>query len=86
MCRKARDLGIRQLIQNGATWLACTDADSVVSPDWLRCQILHQPTDAICGIVTLDDLSRLSVMKQKIFIALSGLYESSPYSWRKFKF
>lgn len=28
---KARDLGIRQLIQNGATWLACTDADSVVS-------------------------------------------------------
>ena len=62
---KARDLGIRQLIQNGATWLACTDADSVVSPDWLRCQILHQPTDAICGIVTLDDLSRLSVMKQK---------------------
>ncbi len=62
---KARDLGIRQLIQNGATWLACADADSVVSPDWLRCQILHQPTDAICGIVTLDDLSRLSVMKQK---------------------
>ncbi|MFX5298903.1 glycosyltransferase [Acinetobacter baumannii] len=66
---KARDLGIRQLIQNGATWLACTDADSVVSPDWLRCQILHQPTDAICGIVSLDDLSRLSVMKQKKYLS-----------------
>lgn len=35
---KARDLGIRHLIGRGVTWIACTDADTVVSPDWLRYQ------------------------------------------------
>ena len=45
--------------------VACTDADTVVSPDWLRYQIQHQPTDAICGTVTLDDFSHLSITKQQ---------------------
>lgn len=66
---KARDLGIRQLIQNGASWIACTDADTIVSSDWLSCQIRHQPTDVICGIVTLDDLSHLSAQKQKKYLS-----------------
>ena len=35
---KARDLGIRQLIDQGVTWVACTDADTIVDPDWLLCQ------------------------------------------------
>lgn len=66
---KARDLGIRHLIGCGVTWIACTDADTVVSPDWLRYQIQHQPTDAICGTVTLDDLSHLSISKRQKYLA-----------------
>jgi len=66
---KARDLGIRHLIERGVTWIACTDADSVVSPDWLLHQIQHQPTDAICGTVTLDDFSHLSVARQQKYLA-----------------
>jgi len=66
---KARDVGIRHLIERGVTWIACTDADSVVSPDWLLYQIQHQPTDAICGTVSLDDLSHLSMIKQQKYLA-----------------
>lgn len=62
-------LGIRHLIRRGVTWIACTDADTVVSPDWLRYQIQHQPTDAICGTVTLDDFSHLSITKQQKYLA-----------------
>jgi len=66
---KARDLGIRHLIERGVTWIACTDADTVVSPDWLLYQIQHQPTDAICGTVSLDDLSHLPPIKQQKYLA-----------------
>ena len=65
---KARDLGIRQLIDQGVTWVACTDADTIVDPDWLLCQMRHQPTDAICGIVILDDLSHLSIQQQQKYL------------------
>lgn len=66
---KARDLGIRQLIDQGVIWVACTDADTIVDSDWILCQMLHQPTDAICGVVTLDDLSHLSVQQQQKYLA-----------------
>lgn len=65
---KARDLGIRHLIQQGARWIACTDADTIVEPDWLLRQMQHQPTDAICGIVMLDDLSQLPPEKQQKYL------------------
>jgi len=66
---KARDFGIRHLIQQGVTWVACTDADSIVDPDWLLCQMHHQPTDAICGIVVLDNLNHLSAPQQQKYLA-----------------
>ncbi|RZF55862.1 glycosyltransferase [Acinetobacter halotolerans] len=66
---KARDLGIRYLITQGVTWIACTDADSHVNPDWLVCQMQHQPTDAICGIVMLDDFSHLSMLKKQRYLS-----------------
>lgn len=65
---KARDLGIRHLIQQGVTWVACTDADTIVDPDWLLCQMHHQPTDAICGIVVLDNLNHLSTPQQQKYL------------------
>lgn len=67
-----RDLGIRHAIANGATWLACTDADSTVHMDWLTQQvehISHQKTDMICGVVTVDDWTHLSLKTQKAYIA-----------------
>lgn len=60
---QVRDMGIRHAIANGATWLACTDADSFVAVDWLIQQIehiMHQPTDMICGVVDIDSWAHLT--------------------------
>lgn len=60
---KVRDMGIRHAIANGATWLACTDADSFVAVDWLVQQIENisqQPTDMICGVVDIDSWVHLT--------------------------
>jgi glycosyltransferase involved in cell wall biosynthesis len=69
---QVRDIGIRHAIVNGATWLACTDADSSVSADWLLQQIehiRHQKTDMICGVVTVDNWSHLSLHTKKAYMA-----------------
>lgn len=50
----ARATGARVLIEAGARWLACTDADTTVPPDWLTAQLAHQ-ADAVCGVVEVDD-------------------------------
>jgi glycosyltransferase involved in cell wall biosynthesis len=49
----ARHHGARSLIAEGARWLAFTDADTLVSPDWLAAQ-LHLKAEAVCGTVTPD--------------------------------
>lgn len=38
----------------GVRWLAFTDADSVVAPDWLSAQLM-QRTDAVCGTIEVRD-------------------------------
>ena len=53
---RARAVGARLALDAGARWLAFTDADSVVAPDWLAAQ-LGLGTDAVCGTVTVDDWS-----------------------------
>lgn len=50
---RARAAGAQWLLQAGARWLSCTDADSRVPADWLVAQ-LAQGTDAVCGTVTVD--------------------------------
>lgn len=50
----ARALGARCAIGLGARWLAFTDADSTVAPDWLATQ-LGLGSEAVCGTVTVDD-------------------------------
>lgn len=52
----ARAAGARRAIALGARWLAFTDADSVVAPDWLTAQ-LSLRSDAVCGTVAVDDWS-----------------------------
>ena len=50
----ARACGARHALIAGARWLAFTDADSVVAPDWLS-QQLAQRSDAVCGTVEIRD-------------------------------
>lgn len=68
---QVRDMGIRHAIKNGATWIACTDADSIVTPDWLVEQIKHikqQLTDMICGVVSVDDWTHLTPQTREAYI------------------
>lgn len=69
---RVRDLGIRHAIAAGATWLACTDADSIVNKDWLVQQMAHlkqQPTEMICGVVSVDSWAHLSMQTQQAYDA-----------------
>ena len=50
----ARALGAQHCLDRGARWLAFTDADTLVSPDWLAEQ-LDQRSDAVCGTVAVTD-------------------------------
>lgn len=53
---RARAAGADQLIDEGARWLAFTDADTRVSPEWLLRQ-LELGVDAVCGSIGVDDWS-----------------------------
>lgn len=69
---QVRDMGIRHAIKNGANWIACTDADSIVMPDWLVEQVTHikqQPTDMICGVVDVDNWAHLTSQTREAYIA-----------------
>lgn len=52
----ARAAGADLLIRQGARWLAFTDADSVVSPQWLSAQLALR-CDAVCGTVSVSEWS-----------------------------
>ncbi len=69
---QVRDLGIRHAITQGFTWIACTDADSVVTIDWLVQQIAHinhKPTDMICGVVSVDSWAHLTPQTRSEYMA-----------------
>jgi len=50
----ARAQGADLALAAGARWLAFTDADTVVAPDWLADQ-LAQGSDAVCGTIEVRD-------------------------------
>ncbi|WP_431286681.1 glycosyltransferase [Roseateles chitinivorans] len=50
----ARAAGAQALIEQGARWLAFTDADSVVAPCWFSRQLALR-SEAVCGVVEVDD-------------------------------
>ena len=50
----ARAAGAELALARGARWLAFTDADSVVAPDWLAEQ-LALDADAVCGTVAVRE-------------------------------
>jgi glycosyltransferase involved in cell wall biosynthesis len=53
---RARAAGASALLARGARWLAFTDADTRVSPDWLVRQ-LELDADVVCGSIGVDDWS-----------------------------
>lgn len=53
---QARARGAEHLLALGARWLAFTDADTIVSPNWLAAQ-LSLGADAVCGSVGVADWS-----------------------------
>lgn len=50
---QVRGIGARHLLNQGARWISCTDADSRVAPDWLVAQLALE-ADAVCGTVTVQ--------------------------------
>ncbi|HEY1459762.1 MAG TPA: glycosyltransferase family A protein [Casimicrobiaceae bacterium] len=64
----ARAIGAQYVLQHGARWLANTDADTLVAPDWLASQ-LALDADAVCGTVGVHDWPLDST-------ALRGAFES----------
>ncbi|TBU87110.1 glycosyltransferase [Phytopseudomonas dryadis] len=50
----ARATGVDWLLRQGATWIACTDADSQVAADWLSSQLALN-ADVVCGTVQVAD-------------------------------
>ncbi len=52
----ARALGASWALDYGARWIAFTDADTIVPPNWLSAQ-LDLYADATCGQVCIDDWS-----------------------------
>ncbi|MDQ7984665.1 glycosyltransferase [Pseudomonas sp. G34] len=55
---RARAAGVAWQLAQGASWIACSDADSQVAPDWLlRQQQLE--ADMVCGTVEVADWGEL---------------------------
>ncbi len=52
----ARAAGAARLLAGGARWLAFTDADTRVTPQWLVAQLMLG-ADVVCGSVEVDDWS-----------------------------
>ncbi len=50
----ARAVGASAALRGGAEWLAFTDADTLVTEDWLVAQ-LALDTDVVCGTIAVDD-------------------------------
>lgn len=55
----ARAAGVRDLLHRGVSWVATTDADTLVPPGWITDQLRYAARgwDAIAGTVTVADWS-----------------------------
>lgn len=64
----ARALGAQAALAQGARWLAFSDADTIVEVGWLA-QQLRCRTDAVCGVIGVEDWSCHSAAVREDFIA-----------------
>ncbi|WP_110603251.1 glycosyltransferase [Salinicola lusitanus] len=65
---RARHHGASWAIDQGARWLAFTDADTVVEADWLARQIASA-ADVVCGSVHLLDWATLSTELRRRYLS-----------------
>jgi glycosyltransferase involved in cell wall biosynthesis len=63
----ARALGASLALDYGARWIAFTDADTIVPPNWLSAQ-LALCADATCGQVSIDDWSGYPIRVRERFV------------------
>lgn len=64
----ARATGAAAALAQGARWLAFTDADTTVAPDWLVQQLRCQ-ADAVCGVIRVADWTGHSDAVREDFVA-----------------
>ena len=69
-----RAAGARTLLGLGARWLAFTDADTRVSPQWLAAQ-LALDADVVCGSVAVDDWSPHAGRADALRDHFAGFYQ-----------
>jgi len=65
---RARAAGVSTAITRGARWVACTDADTVVPPNWLSEQLAYG-CDAFCGTVAVHDWLDYGAAVRRAFLA-----------------
>jgi glycosyltransferase involved in cell wall biosynthesis len=70
----ARAAGAVHLLAAGARWLAFTDADTRVAPEWLTAQ-LALDVDVVCGSVAVDDWSPHGVHAELLREHFSRTYQ-----------
>jgi hypothetical protein len=79
----ARAAGMARLLRQlagtepAATWLATTDADTVVPPGWLRCQLGYagQGWDVVLGTIAVTDWTGHPPHAAAVFAAMYGFGE-----------
>jgi glycosyltransferase involved in cell wall biosynthesis len=62
----ARQIGAEFSLASGARWLAFTDADTVVAPDWLSAQLALK-ADAVCGTVSVEQWAHYGSRMERHF-------------------
>ncbi|PIB42568.1 glycosyl transferase [Pseudomonas sp. 2822-15] len=72
---KTRAVGAEHLLKAGARWLAFTDADTVVPPDWLARQIEFD-ADAVCGTVEVDSWREYGEVVRTQYLSLYNFIEN----------
>lgn len=70
----ARAAGAERLLALGVRWLAFTDADTRVSPQWLAMQ-LALDADVVCGSVAVDDWSPHAERAEALRAHFDGFYQ-----------
>ena len=74
----ARAMAAQRLLDEGARWLASTDADSRVPPDWLAAQ-LACGAEAFCGTVRVADWLDFAPQVRATFLAGEHYVDGHPH-------
>lgn len=77
----ARRAATAAVISCGARWIASTDADSLVAPDWLAQQVTLRDAgvDAVCGVVEVGDWLDHSLAVQAVYGARYSDLDGHPH-------